>query len=205
SQPHPGDDGVDDTGSAWARRRGEPGGRCAGQVRRTVADAGNYFMTAVPEERPERSGRPGVVVPDPTDAQSPRRAPAPAVVRRLRTFEFDTIERAIADIAAGKAILVVDDEDRENEGDLVFAAAKATPALLAFMIRHTSGVVCVPMPADDLDRLDLPPMTTVNQDRRRRLTPSPSTPATVSAPGSPRRTARTRSRFWSTRRPSRGS
>ena len=58
---------------------------------------------------------------------------------------LDPIERAIADIAAGKAVVVVDDEDRENEGDIVFAAAKATPALLAFTIRFTSGVVCVPM------------------------------------------------------------
>ena len=54
--------------------------------------------------------------------------------------------RAVADIRAGKPVVVVDDEDRENEGDLIFAAAKATPELLAFTIRHTSGVVCVPMP-----------------------------------------------------------
>ncbi len=81
-------------------------------------------------------------------------------------FEFDSIERAIADVRAGKAVLVVDDEDRENEGDLVFAASKATPELLAFMIRHTSGVVCVPMMGKDLDRLGLPPMTMVNEDRK---------------------------------------
>ena len=64
-------------------------------------------------------------------------------------IRLDTVERAIADIAAGKAVVVVDDEDRENEGDLIFAAAKATPELMAFTIRHTSGVICVPMPADD--------------------------------------------------------
>ncbi|MGQ0630543.1 MAG: bifunctional 3,4-dihydroxy-2-butanone-4-phosphate synthase/GTP cyclohydrolase II [Sporichthyaceae bacterium] len=81
-------------------------------------------------------------------------------------FAFDSIERAIADIAAGKMVIVVDDEDRENEGDLIFAASKATPALLAFMIRHTSGVVCVPMVGKDLDRLGLPPMTMVNEDRK---------------------------------------
>jgi 3,4-dihydroxy 2-butanone 4-phosphate synthase / GTP cyclohydrolase II len=81
-------------------------------------------------------------------------------------FRFDTIERAVADIRAGRPVVVVDDEDRENEGDLVFAASKATPALLAFMIRHTSGVVCVPMQGKDLDRLELPPMTAVNQDRK---------------------------------------
>jgi 3,4-dihydroxy 2-butanone 4-phosphate synthase/GTP cyclohydrolase II len=81
-------------------------------------------------------------------------------------FRFDDIERAIADLRAGKAIVVVDDEDRENEGDLVFAASKATPALLGFMIRYTSGVVCVPMEGRELDRLQLPPMTYVNEDRK---------------------------------------
>ncbi len=62
---------------------------------------------------------------------------------------------------------MVDDEDRENEGDLVFAASKATPDLLNFMIRHTSGVVCVPMLGKDLDRLLLPPMTMVNEDAKK--------------------------------------
>ncbi|MBO0878858.1 MAG: 3,4-dihydroxy-2-butanone-4-phosphate synthase, partial [Mycobacterium sp.] len=52
---------------------------------------------------------------------------------------FDSIERAVADIAAGKAVVVVDDESRENEGDLIFAAEKATPEMVAFMIRYTSG------------------------------------------------------------------
>jgi 3,4-dihydroxy 2-butanone 4-phosphate synthase / GTP cyclohydrolase II len=79
---------------------------------------------------------------------------------------LDPIERAIADIRAGKAVVVVDDEDRENEGDLIFAAAKATPQLLAFTIKHTSGVVCVPMEGRELDRLKLPPMTLVNEERR---------------------------------------
>ena len=79
---------------------------------------------------------------------------------------LDSVERAIADVAAGRAVVVVDDEDRENEGDLVFAAAKATPALLAFTVRHTSGVVCVPMEGPELDRLKLPPMTYVNEDRK---------------------------------------
>lgn len=79
---------------------------------------------------------------------------------------LDDVEQAIADIAAGRAVVVVDDEDRENEGDLVFAARKATPELMGFMIRHTSGVVCVPMLGADLDRLKLPPMTFVNEDRK---------------------------------------
>jgi 3,4-dihydroxy 2-butanone 4-phosphate synthase / GTP cyclohydrolase II len=79
---------------------------------------------------------------------------------------LDDIPTAVAAIRAGRAVVVVDDEDRENEGDLVFAAAKATPELVGFMIRHTSGVICVPMPGRDLDRLKLPPMTYVNEDRR---------------------------------------
>ncbi|MBF6170387.1 bifunctional 3,4-dihydroxy-2-butanone-4-phosphate synthase/GTP cyclohydrolase II [Nocardia blacklockiae] len=78
---------------------------------------------------------------------------------------FDTIERAVADIAAGKAVVVVDDEGRENEGDLIFAAEKATPELVAFMIRYTSGYICVPLTGADCDRLGLPPMYAINQDK----------------------------------------
>ena len=78
---------------------------------------------------------------------------------------FDSIERAVADIAAGKAVVVVDDEDRENEGDLIFAAEKATPELVAFMVRYTSGYLCVPLDGDDCDRLGLPPMYATNQDK----------------------------------------
>ena len=80
---------------------------------------------------------------------------------------LDDVERAVADMAAGRAVVVVDDADRENEGDIIFAASKATPALLAFMIRHTSGVICVPMLGQDLDRLQLPLMTTQNKERMR--------------------------------------
>jgi 3,4-dihydroxy-2-butanone 4-phosphate synthase len=79
---------------------------------------------------------------------------------------FGSIEQAVADIAAGKAVVVVDDEDRENEGDLIFAAEKATTELLAFMIRHSSGVVCAPVTEADADRLELPPMYHTNQDRK---------------------------------------
>ncbi|WP_167121434.1 bifunctional 3,4-dihydroxy-2-butanone-4-phosphate synthase/GTP cyclohydrolase II [Amycolatopsis viridis] len=76
------------------------------------------------------------------------------------------IEKAIADIAAGRPVVVVDDEDRENEGDLIFAAEKATPELLAFMVRYTSGYVCVALTEGDCNRLDLPPMYHTNQDQR---------------------------------------
>ncbi len=80
---------------------------------------------------------------------------------------LDTVEEAIADIAAGKAVVVVDDEDRENEGDLVFAASKSTPELMAFTIRYSSGVICAPMTAETLDRLGIPLMTPHNRDRHR--------------------------------------
>jgi 3,4-dihydroxy 2-butanone 4-phosphate synthase/GTP cyclohydrolase II len=84
----------------------------------------------------------------------------------MTAIRLDSVERAISDITAGRAVVVVDDEDRENEGDLIFAARKATPELMGFMIRHTSGVVCVPMLGADLDRLKLPPMTLINEDRK---------------------------------------
>jgi len=80
--------------------------------------------------------------------------------------QFATIEEAIKEIAAGRAVVVVDDEDRENEGDLIFAAQKATPDLVAFMVRHSSGFICVPLTEEDADRLELPPMYYTNQDRR---------------------------------------
>lgn len=79
---------------------------------------------------------------------------------------MDTIDQAIRAIADGHAVIVVDDEGRENEGDLIFAAEKATSELTAFMIRHTSGYICVGMRGEDLDRLNLPPMTVVNEDRK---------------------------------------
>ena len=80
---------------------------------------------------------------------------------------FDDVDRAIKDIAAGRPVLVVDDEDRENEGDIIFAASQATPELLAFMIRYTSGVICMPMREAELDRLNLPQMTSHNTEHHR--------------------------------------
>ena len=81
--------------------------------------------------------------------------------------DFRAIERAIADMKAGKAVVVVDDEDRENEGDLIFAAELATPELVSFMVRYTSGYVCVPLTEAECDRLDLPPMHHSNGDNFR--------------------------------------
>jgi 3,4-dihydroxy 2-butanone 4-phosphate synthase / GTP cyclohydrolase II len=81
--------------------------------------------------------------------------------------QLDDVARAVADIAAGRAVVVVDDVERENEGDIIFAASKATPELLAFTIRYTSGVICAPMPGEMLDRLQLPLMTSQNAERMR--------------------------------------
>ena len=78
---------------------------------------------------------------------------------------LDTIETAIAAIKSGRPVVVIDDEDRENEGDLIFASELATPELVAFMVRYTSGYICVAVTEADADRLDLPPMFRVNQDR----------------------------------------
>ena len=80
---------------------------------------------------------------------------------------FDGVDRAIKDIAEGRPVVVVDDADRENEGDIILAASKATPELLAFMIRYTSGVICVPLPGAELDRLHLPLMTSQNTEHMR--------------------------------------
>ena len=80
---------------------------------------------------------------------------------------LDDIDRAIKDIAAGRPVVVVDDANRENEGDIIAAASLATPELLAFMIRYTSGVICAPMRGADLDRLQLPLMTSQNTERMR--------------------------------------
>jgi 3,4-dihydroxy 2-butanone 4-phosphate synthase/GTP cyclohydrolase II len=82
-------------------------------------------------------------------------------------LRVDPVQRAIFDVKAGKAVVVVDAEDRENEGDLVFAASKTTPALMAFMIRHSSGVICAPLTGATLDRLGIPLMTPNNRERMR--------------------------------------
>lgn len=84
----------------------------------------------------------------------------------MSDVRLDSIEDALAEIRAGRMVVVVDDEDRENEGDLIFAASKTTPELVGFMVRHSSGVICVPMEGPVLDRLGLPPMTYVNEDRK---------------------------------------
>ncbi len=77
---------------------------------------------------------------------------------------FDKIEDAIADIAAGRMVIVVDDEDRENEGDLIVAAEKVTAEHITFMVRYGSGIICVPMEGERLAQLNLPLMAPENSE-----------------------------------------
>ncbi len=84
----------------------------------------------------------------------------------MNDIRLDGIEAALADIAAGRPVIVADDADRENEGDIVFAAEDATPELLALTIRYTGGYICVAMPGAIADRLELPPAHHTNQDHK---------------------------------------
>lgn len=82
-------------------------------------------------------------------------------------FGSESVEGAIAAIDQGKFIVVVDDKNRENEGDLIIAADKVTPESIAFMVRHTSGVICCAMEPTDLDRLHLTQMVPDNTDPKK--------------------------------------
>ena len=79
---------------------------------------------------------------------------------------FASIEDAIAEVRAGGMVVVVDDADRENEGDLIMAAEDVTPEKIGFFVRHTSGVICVPLRGERLDALDIPLMVQVNTDKK---------------------------------------
>ena len=76
--------------------------------------------------------------------------------------DLNTIEEAIEDIKEGKMVIVVDDADRENEGDMIFAAEKVTPESINFISKHARGLVCVPLTRERIEKLDLTPMVKVN-------------------------------------------
>ena len=80
---------------------------------------------------------------------------------------FASVEEIVAELAAGRMVIILDDEDRENEGDLIMAAEHVTPASVAFMIRHTSGIICVPMDEGRLHELELPQMVPNNSESYR--------------------------------------
>lgn len=81
-------------------------------------------------------------------------------------IRLDPVDAAVEALARGRAVVVVDDADRENEGDIVFAAQHATAELMGFTVRHTSGVVCVPMTGARADAMRLPPMVALNEDSK---------------------------------------
>src|SRR5699024_4154217 len=128
-RPHPRDPLPHHPRRPRGRRPREPRGGRAGEVRREAH-----------REPPARSGG------------RPMNAPHPGPV------PLAPVEDAIAAIAAGRAVVVVDDEDRENEGDLILAASAATPELIGFAVRHSSGLLCAPMGAERADALELPLM-----------------------------------------------
>jgi 3,4-dihydroxy 2-butanone 4-phosphate synthase / GTP cyclohydrolase II len=86
--------------------------------------------------------------------------------RVVGTSPFASIPEAVEDIRAGRVVIVVDDADRENEGDLIMAAEKVTPEAIAFIVRHSSGVICMPVVGDRLDELEIPLMVADNTDQR---------------------------------------
>jgi len=80
---------------------------------------------------------------------------------------FDSVEDALTALARGSLVVVMDNEQRENEGDLIMAAEHATPQTIAFMVRWTSGLLCAALPAERLTKLKLPAMCADNDDAMR--------------------------------------
>jgi 3,4-dihydroxy 2-butanone 4-phosphate synthase/GTP cyclohydrolase II len=80
---------------------------------------------------------------------------------------LNSVAEILADLREGRMVVIMDDEDRENEGDLIMAAERTTPEAVAFMIRHTSGIICVPMEEAQLARLELPQMVPANSESQR--------------------------------------
>src|SRR5205807_3835847 len=84
-----------------------------------------------------------------------------------RLMPFAKIEDAVAGIGRGEIVVVIDDEDRENEGDLIMAAEFATAETIAFFVKHTSGLICAPITKERARELDLPPMVPINTESQR--------------------------------------
>ncbi|KAI0039212.1 3,4-dihydroxy-2-butanone 4-phosphate synthase [Auriscalpium vulgare] len=105
----------------------------------------------------------------PLDLKSPaRKRPREHIDVPARTaFAFDDMEDAIAAFERGEFLVVMDDEGRENEGDLIVAASGISTEQMAWMIRHTSGYICISLPGDRLEELDIPMMVPQNEERHR--------------------------------------
>jgi len=99
---------------------------------------------------------------------------APSVLPQVRKipvartkFAFDPLEDALAAFARGEFLIVTDDEGRENEGDLICAGATITQEQMAWLVKHSSGYVCIALPPERLDELEIPPMVAQNTERHR--------------------------------------
>ena len=111
------------------------------------------------ERRPDTDQRTEMDRSDDVDDMKDDLDPAPAT-------GLASVEELVADLRAGRPVILVDDEDRENEGDLIIAAERVTGDNLAFVIRYTGGVVCLALTDQQADRLDLPPMVAHNTASR---------------------------------------
>src|SRR5690242_7858346 len=89
------------------------------------------------------------------------------IAREKETFQFDAIDDVVSDIAKGRMVIVTDDADRENEGDLVMAAEKVTPEAVNFMATHGRGLICVPISNERADQLGLQRMVAQNREKHR--------------------------------------
>lgn len=127
-------------------------------------------LGAIYDQASGRSDRtpPGILV-GPTHQAFPMSTvlPLSGNVPSERTAGLNTVEEILEDLKAGRMVIIMDDEDRENEGDLIMAAELATPEAVAFMIRHASGIICVPMEENRLLSLDLPQMVANNSELHR--------------------------------------
>src|SRR5256884_9939070 len=89
------------------------------------------------------------------------------IAKPAETFQFDAIDDVISDVARGRIVIVTDDADRENEGDLVMAAEKATPNAVNFMATHGRGLICVPISNERAEQLGLQRMVAQNREMYR--------------------------------------
>src|ERR1700726_2724375 len=89
------------------------------------------------------------------------------IAKAAETFQFDTIDDVVSDIAKGRIVIVTDDADRENEGDLVMAAEKVTPEAVNFMAMHGRGLICVPISNERAEQLGLQRMVAQNREMYR--------------------------------------
>src|SRR5690606_33859295 len=147
---HPRDPRAHHPGPPRRGRPREPGSRCACQAPREAR-----------RRAPARNGAGPMSTTHPTstDTTSTGATSTDTTVLRL-----DPVPDALAAIAAGRPVVVVDDEDRENEGDLILAASAATPEVIAFAVRYSSGLLCAPLTAERADALELPLMVAKNAD-----------------------------------------